>query len=637
MRPEQLADFRVPSDAHLHPSGGRALFTVRQLDLEDDASVSRIWLWDGDATRQLSSGKADSHARWAPDGDTIAFLRKGPEKEDRPQLALMPADGGEASVVTELPLGVTAFAWSPDGSRILLQAAEHVDGHESEDERTRAPRRIQHPAFRFDGLGWLSDKRSHIHVFDRGTGAVDQITSGDTFDTSGSWSPDGQTVAFVTTASEAWWRDGMGRVATVPAAGGNVTFATGFGDWTWSGYSTDGSLYVLGTETDRFVLKAAPLQRVETDGTLTRITDLDRQLRPGHPGGEMAGPRFLADGSMHVLLEDRGSQCAVSLGVEGEVAGLAEGDRLITGWDPAPDGGSAIITVTTPTDPAYLAFWDGESEVKLTDFNDVFATEANLVQPQEFTFENDGHEIHGWVLLPEGDGPVPTLLNIHGGPATQYGWGFFDEWQVYVGAGYGVVAMNPRGSSGYGDEHMRVPIGRWADDVPPDQDDLMKAPFEAAKQFPRLDTERLGIMGGSYGGLSTAMITALDQRYKSAVAERGVYNWLSMAGTTDIPWFTEVYLEAKMPDGPLKLWEASPLARAHKITTPTLVLHSETDYRCPVEQGQQFFSVLYGQGVETELLLFPSGEGHELSRSGTPKHRVERFEAILDWHAKYLI
>lgn len=240
------------------------------------------------------------------------------------------------------------------------------------------------------------------------------------------------------------------------------------------------------------------------------------------------------------------------------------------------------------------------------------------------------------MYLPEGDGTVPLLLNIHGGPYTQYGWGFFDEFQVYVGAGYGVVAINPRGSSGYGLDHGVAPCGRWSEDVPPDLLDLKDAPYAAAMQFPRLDLDAKGIMGGSYGGLATAMLTSMDTSYLSAVAERGVYNWVSMAGTTDIPWFMQLYLLTDMPDGVDEIWAASPLARAHAIETPTLIVHSEGDFRCPVEQGQQLFGILYGGDVATELLLFPPEEGHELSRSGKPKHRVERFDAILDWHDKYL-
>jgi dipeptidyl aminopeptidase/acylaminoacyl peptidase len=337
-----------------------------------------------------------------------------------------------------------------------------------------------------------------------------------------------------------------------------------------------------------------------------------------------------------MVLEDRGEQRVISVSPGGTVLDVAGGHRVITGWCPSSDGTAAVFTASSPTQPGEVYWWDGTSDRQLTDLNGAFREDADLVEPEEFTFDSDGHEIHGWVYLPEGEEKVPLLFNIHGGPFTQYGWGFFDEFQVYADAGYGVVGINPRGSSGYGLAHGEAPCGRWSDDMPPDMLDLRSAPHEAAKLFPRLDTDRIGIMGGSYGGLATAMLTSMDTSYRSAVAERGVYNWVSMSGTTDIPWFTQVYMYTDMPDGIDELWEASPLARAHKIETPTLVLHSEGDYRCPVEQGQQFFGILHRGGVDTELLLFPPDEGHELSRSGKPKHRVERFEAILEWHGRYL-
>lgn len=199
-----------------------------------------------------------------------------------------------------------------------------------------------------------------------------------------------------------------------------------------------------------------------------------------------------------------------------------------------------------------------------------------------------------------------------------------------------MVAVNPRGSSGYGLEHGEAPCGRWSEKMPPDLLDLKHAPYAAAERFPRLDIDAKGIMGGSYGGLATAMLTSMDTSYLSAVAERGVYNWVSMAGTTDVPWFTKLYLGTNMPDGVDVMWAASPLARAHTIETPTLILHSEGDFRCPLEQSQQLFFTLYRGGVDSEIVLFPAEEGHELSRSGTPKHRVERFDAVLDWHSRYL-
>jgi dipeptidyl aminopeptidase/acylaminoacyl peptidase len=636
MLPEHLADYSVPTDAHLHPDGIRAAFVVTRMDLDEDVYRSQIWLWDGTEARRLTSGTSDTSPRWSPDGGTLAFLRKGSSDDDRPQVATLPIAGGEASIITSFDLGVSTFSWSPDGSRLVAQVSEYVDGMPDEEERARAPRRIRHPSFRFDNQGWTYDRRSHLWIVDVPTTEARKLTDGDCSETGAAWSPDGGVIAFLSSTRPDRWVNPLGCVFTVPSHGGDPTEATPLGVWDWVGYAPSGALHVIGMETDHLRLEAAPLHRVESDGSLTKLTDLDRNLRPGHPPGVLAGPRFLEDGTIHCLLEDRGMQRVIAIDPDGAVTDVIGGHRLITGWDPRPDGSAAVFTESTPVVPGEVSWWELGEERRLTSINEGFAESAGLVMPQEFTFDSDGTEIHGWVLLPAGDATVPVLFNIHGGPAAQYGWGFFDEFQVYVGAGYGVIGVNPRGSSGYGDAHMQVITGRWGEDVPPDQADLRRAPYAAAEQFPRLDTERMGIMGGSYGGISTVMVTSMDQRYRSAVAERGVYNWVSMAGTSDIPWFIELYLHATMPDGVDAIWAASPLARAHRITTPTLVVHSETDYRCPVEQGQQLFSLLYLNGVETEFVLFPSGEGHELSRSGTPRHRVERFEAILDWHARHL-
>lgn len=636
MKPDQLGDYLTPSDAHFHPDGIRTVFVVTQMDIEADEYVSQLWLHDGDTARKLTAGRSDHSPRWSPDGTTVAFLRKGSSTTDRPQLALLPIDGGEAIVVTDFELGVTSCTWSPDGSKILMHVPEYVDGNDDEDERSRAPRRIPDPSFRFDNMGWTYLQRSHLWIYSIESDDSSQLTSGDYSEVGGAWSPDGRTVAFMSAVDSDRWVNPLGYVFTMPVSGGDPVAVTQRGGWGWVGYSPSGELHTVGMPLERMTLDALPLQKLSHDGSLVRITDLDRDLLPGHPPGVLAGPHFLEDGTIETLIEDRGSQRAISIGSDGQVSDIAGGDRVITGWDPSREGSAAIFTATSPTNPGEVYRWDGNSEVAITDFNNDFADVADLVQPIDFTYESDGHPIHGWVLLPPGDESVPVLLKIHGGPATQYGWGFFDEFQVFVDAGYGVVGVNPRGSSGYGDAHKAVPVGRWGDDVPPDHADLMRAPFAAAEQFPRLDTERLGVMGGSYGGLSTVMVTAMDQRYRSAVAERGVYNLVSFGGTTDIPWFNELYLNRDLPKDAEEMWNASAISRAHTITTPTLVIHSEGDFRCPVEQGQQLFTLLYRQGTETELLLFPPNEGHELSRSGTPKHRVDRFNAILDWHQAHL-
>ena len=636
MRPDQLGDFRVPSDAYLHPDGERVVFVVTQMDLDADEYVRQLWLWEGTSARPLTSGRSDTGPRWSPDGGTLAFLRKGQGDDDKAQLALMPVDGGEAETITEFELGVSEIAWSPDGRKIAVVTGEYVDGIEDDEERQRRPRCIDHPSFRFDNKGWTYDRRSHIWIIDVGTHEHSQLTSGDCSETSVRWSPEGTTLTYISATGEDRWVNPLNQVFTIPTGGEEPSAVTPRGSWSWSGFAPTGTLYALGTVTDRATLRPAQIHRVTWDGALDQVTDLDRNLNPQHPASSLSAPQFLDDGTIVCVMEDRGAHRVVSIGTDGVISDVVGGRRLITGWYPRGDGSSAVFTVSTPTQPGEVVWWDGSGETVLTSLNDAFLDEGDLVEPQEFTFESDGHEIHGWVYLPPGDETVPLLLNIHGGPATQYGWGFFDEFQVYTGAGYGVVAINPRGSSGYGYDHVSTPCGRWSEEVPPDMADLMAAPQAAADLFDRLDTARKGIMGGSYGGLSTAMITSMDQSYRSGVAERGVYNWVSMAGTSDIPFFIRLYLETDMPDGVDEMWKASALARAHGITTPTLVIHSETDYRCPIEQGQQLFSLLHKAGVETELLLFPSREGHELSRGGTPKHRVERFEAILAWHEKYL-
>lgn len=636
MRPEQLANFRIPSDATMHPNGSMAAFVVTQMDLEADEYERRIWIWDGETARTLTNGRADTAPLWSPGGDTLAFLRKGPEEDDRPQMAMLPLRGGEAEVVTEFDLGISEFSWSPDGARIAMVLPEYVDGIEDEDERQRAPRRIKDPSFRYDNRGWVHNKRSHIWILDVATGETTQLTDGDYDESGPRWSPDGETITFISAAHDDRWARPFNQVFTIATEGGDVVAVTEMGTWSWSGFSLDGVLHAIGRVTDTFTLDASPFQRVEADESLTQLTNLDRNLMPGHPPSPMTAPSFLADGSATMVVEDSGALRVISVTQDGTVVDVAGGERVITGWSPSSDGSRAVLTTSTPDQPGEVYWWDETGERQITDLNADFRASADLVIPEEFTFESDGHEIHGWVFLPLGEEKVPLLLNIHGGPFTQYGWGFFDEFQVYVGAGYGVVAVNPRGSSGYGLEFGEAPCGRWSEDIPPDLLDLKSAPYEAAKQFPRLDVENMGIMGGSYGGLATVVVTSMDTTYRSAVAERGVYNWVSMAGTTDIPWFSELYLHTDMPHGVDEMWKASPLARAHKIETPTLVLHSEGDFRCPVEQGQQLFGILYRGGIDTEMLLFPPDEGHELSRGGKPKHRVERFEAIIQWHGRYL-
>ena len=430
--------------------------------------------------------------------------------------------------------------------------------------------------------------------------------------------------------------DGATQAWEAPVDGGGLRPLTTPGGWHGLFYRPDGAVFLIGHPDVWDYPAVAGLWRLEAAGPVPVAADLDRSFAPSSPAVLPGGPQWLADGTCRIVIEDRGRNRVVGVAPDGTVRDVLGGDRAVTGLTARRDGAAFAFTATTPTDPGELWWWERGEERCLTSLNAAFRAEAGLVAPEAFTVVSDGEEIDAWAYLPPGEGQVPLLLNIHGGPATQYGWGFFDEFQVYVGAGYGVVACNPRGSSGRGRDFVRVPVGRWVEERPPDLEDLLAVADAAPERFPRLDRERQGIMGGSYGGYMTACIVTVDRRFRSAVPERGLYSYSSFSGTSDIGLrFPRMYLGDRDYGQWERLWAASPLARVDRVTTPCLIVHSEGDARCPIEQAEQWFAGLVAHGVEAEMLRFP-GASHELSRSGKPRWRQERFEAILAWHSRYL-
>jgi dipeptidyl aminopeptidase/acylaminoacyl peptidase len=639
MHPEQLGELAVPSDPRLHPDGTRIAFVVTRLDLDDDKYVRRIWLWDGAQARALTSGPTDLAPRWSPDGSKLAFLRKDKADDAMPQLAVLDMSGGEAEIVTDFPLGVSEAEWSPTGDKIAVVAAEWIEelaDLEPDERKRRARRAIRFP-YRFDNMGWVGDRREHVHIVDVASGETRQLTDDDFNESGICWHPSGEVIAFGSQRHERRGLEPGSQIWTIPAEGGEAEARTEVGLWDGISYDPSGNLYTAGITDQWGHPDVAPLYRIEHDGSLTNLTGhLDRNVSPHAPEVSPSGPQFLNDGSSIITVEDQGCVTLVAMTVDGATKELLGGKRAITGASPNGTGSRIAFTATSSTEPGELYMLVDGVEKQLTKLNDGFAEEANLVAPERFVISHDGVEVEGWVYLPPGDEKVPVLFNIHGGPASAYGNWFFDEFQVFVAAGYGVVATNPRGSHGYGSDHVRSIVGTWHEDDSPDMVDLLATMDAALGAFPRLDGDRLGVMGGSYGGYATARVIARDQRFKSAIAERGLFTFSSFVGTSDIgPWFSRMYLGDGLDDLET-MWKSGPLAAADAITTPTLILHSEGDFRTPIEQGEQMFVKLQLNGVPSEMVRFPAPEGHELSRSGSPKHRVERFEVILEWHDRYL-
>ena len=639
MRPDQLNGFVTLSDPQLHPDGIRTAFVVSRMDFDHDRYDREIWIWDGEEARPFTHGPVDARPRWSPDGSSLAFLRASGEPGEPAQVAVMGVRGGEGRVVTDFDLGATEAEWSPDGERLAVLGVAWESGWSDldDDARGKRPRRIDKPFWRFDNLGYLHDRRTTIHLVDPdGEDEPVALTDDEHRDSGIAWRHDGSAVGFLSARHDRAGFDSANQAWEVPVSGGEPEALVAPGMWAQLSYAPDGTAHLVGIEDATAYPATYGLYRLEKGLPVRLAADYDRNLLSPAPTVTPGGPQWLEDGSCRIVAEDRGTLVVVEIAPDGTHREVVTGRRLITGMTTRPDGSAMALVSVGVTDPGELVWWEGGEERVVTQLNTGFRADAALVEPEFFVADLDEVELDVWVYLPPGDERVPVLLNIHGGPATQYGWGFFDEFQAYAGAGFAVVATNPRGSSGRGVDFVRAPVGKWVEERPPDLEDLLGAYEAAIERFDRLDPERAGIMGGSYGGFMTTRILAVDDRFRSAVPERGLYNFVSFAGTSDIGFtFPGRYLGDWDREDWSALWDASPLERAHRITTPCLIIHSDADYRCPIEQAEQLFSVLIDEGVEAELLRFP-GESHELSRAGKPVHRRERFEAIIDWHREHL-
>jgi dipeptidyl aminopeptidase/acylaminoacyl peptidase len=645
MRPNDLALLRIPGVPAVSPDGRMAVVAVTRPDLDADEYRSQLWAVPTDASasaRPLTSGHLDSAPAFSPDGRWLAYLSA--EAGGRPQVWLLPTAGGAARRLSDHHLGAGAPVWSPDSRRLayVVRVPEHgrYGTVEGVGPGAEAPRLITTLRYRRDAVGFLVDRPSQVFVqdlpadFDDDTAPLPepvQVTTGTADCVDVTWRPDGGELAFVSAQHPRADLDLVRDVYAIrPDGSGLRRITASRGDCAFPAYDPTGrTLYVtavpdLGPDGLDFVARQAVPCRVDAAGGA-----LEPLLDPAvHHRGDETPMTVLVEGGVLVGVQREGTVELLRVPLDGGTPEtLVDGSFTVRGF---AAGGGVVVTVIAHDRSAgeLIAITPGRRRL-LTAFGRRLGETGRVHRMRERTAAApDGYPVHGWVTTPPGPGPHPVLLGIHGGPFAQYGWGLLDETQAYVSAGYAVVQCNPRGSSGYGEAHGRAIQGGLGE---LDAADVL-AFLDDALTDPQLDADRVGIMGGSYGGYLTAFLIGGTSRFAAAISERAFVDPISFVGSSDIGWsFPDQYLGTD----PERLAAQSAMTNAAAITTPTLVIHSEEDWRCPVEQGARLYVELKRRGVPSELLLFP-GEGHELSRSGRPRHRLARLEHVLRWWARWL-
>lgn len=667
--PDDLYRYQWVSQPSVSPSGTVA-YVNQAVDRAKNEYLTHIRAvsLDGSGDKRLTEGDKDSVPFWSPDGSRLAFLRVS---EGSKQLYTTAADGETAQTHptvkhTAAERGVDTFVWSPDGryiaftSRVSAGAEqETAAAGEQQVQREQAGLRgriFERTTPKAEGPGWWDGLYSHLFVLELDSGRITQITSGAWDVSAPVWSPDSEALSFVSKqvtderldADLLYFAD----VYTVQRGGGEPVKITASSLLiSQFAYSPDGQRLTL-IASDR-VYGSGSHNRLYTVPAAGGTPEL---LAPGldiQLGNAALGDMKSAGASLFPLYDRHNPQLGVYVlgthqgsvhvyridGTGGFEAVTKGGEKDVYQYTLSPDGRYVVVAALAAERPGELYRVDAGTgeELRLTGRNDEFLAALEVGVPERVAFKaSDGLAIQGWLLKPTGpakDAKVPLILQIHGGPHAMYTGVFSHEMQTLAAQGYAVLWVNPRGSMGYGQDFAKACRGDFGGG---DCRDLLEAVDYALAEFDFIDETRLGVGGGSYGGVMTNWIVAHTNRFRAAVTQRSISNWLSMYGTSDIGIS---YVEGVVGGNPQEhadlLWSKSPLAHAHRIETPLLILHGENDYRTPISQAEELYTALKRYGKTARLIRYP-GSNHSLLKSGKPSLRVDSFEQVNAWFGQYL-
>ena len=649
---EDLYRFRWIDHVRLSPDGERIAYQLSAPDAESRQTRSRIVirrLLDQEPVDATGAARRDHSPEWSPDGRRIAFAsRRGAADQ---VFVLDASAGGEAVQLTSLPEGASSPTWSPDGKQIAFIGVVLSDPDsilddprppESKEQARRSPvvRIVRRLDYKHDGQGFVDGRNHHLFVVPAEGGEAKQLTSG-VWDVTGfDWSPDGGRLVVTGNAEPNSDLQRELDLYVVDLAGERTKIAGGLylGSPAWSPRG-DAIAFVAPNGLESGLIER--LWMVPSTGGVPRCLTLSldqsvgdsivTDMRGGHGNVRI---RWSKNGDrLYFLSSGPGVTAIYSCDLDGNVWPEAGGARRIFDFDVA--NGIFAFCASDPSNPGELHILANGAEARLTDLNP-WLRGRYIAQPERHQFTApDGWGIEGWLLKPENFDPGrlhPLVLEVHGGPHGQYGWAFFHELQVLAGMGYLVLYANPRGSDGYGERFRSEVVRDWGGK---DYIDLMTAVDQLIERSGAVDTSRLGIAGGSYGGYMTNWAIGQTDRFAAAVSMRSISNLVSEYAQHDIVIWGS--LELGPPPWPDldELWRRSPIRNVQNIKTPLLLTCGEMDLRCAISQSEEMFGAMRLLGKTVELARFPE-ESHDLSRSGRPDRRVERLRRIAIWFERFL-
>jgi dipeptidyl aminopeptidase/acylaminoacyl peptidase len=662
---EDLHALRDVSDPQISPDGAWVVYTVGTDDVADDQNVSDLWMtsWDGQTTIRLTSTpKVSEHTpRWSPDGRYLAFLSSRGDSADADQLWLLNRRGGEAELITHVKAGISDYAWSPDGSRLVcviqdddsVEVSTVVDpavlevtdlqgnptlqpGRSTAEHKTTPPLVIDRFYFKEDYTGYVRRKRKHLYLFDPATQSLKQLTQGESDELLPAWSPDGQYLVFSSKrVGDDPDRHDNWDLYVIQAAPGAVarqlttfTGSDNHPDWeSHPAWSPDGRFiaYLEGGP-DSLIYYAAPKLAVIPWGARGGPTPLTSALDRA-----VAEPEWSADGrTLYFRVEDDRTWYLASMAAGGgPIERVLDGRRVVSAYSRSRDG-RMVVLVDAPDHPAEVFAVEGSVLRALSHQNDSLLAERQVAPVEEITVKSkDGTPVNGFLVRPLGAaGKAPAILQIHGGPVSQFEDGFTFYWQLLAARGYAVIGMNPRGSSGRGGKYA---LAIWADWGNRDAQDVL-AGVDYAVKIGVADSARLGVGGWSYGGILTNYVIAQDTRFKAATSGASISNILAGYGTD--MYVREYQAELGVPWKNTATWIrlSSPFLHADRIRTPTLFLCGEKDFNVPLLNSEQMYQALKSLGVPTKLVIYPD-QYHGISKPSYQKHRLEQY---LAWYGEYI-